>query len=75
MIIKSRTPLGTKVQTYLRWKHSDKRYVAYATVLPNGMIKALTVSDIDSEDYYHEWVSPRIMHLEIKQNSLLTENT
>lgn len=75
MIIKYKTLLSDKVQTYLRWKHSDKRYVACATVLPNGMIKALTVSDIDSEDYYHEWVSPRIMHLEIKQNSLLTENT
>ena len=71
MIVKYKTPLGAKVQTYLRWKHSDKRYVACVSVLPNGMIKALTVSDIDSEDYYHEWVSPRIMHLEIKENNVL----
>ena len=75
MIIKYKTPLGAKVQTYLRWKHSDKRYVACATVLPNGMIKALTVSDVGSEDYYHEWVSPRIMNLEINENNLLTANT
>jgi esterase/lipase superfamily enzyme len=70
MIIKSKTPLSQKVQTYLRWKHSDKRYVACATALPNGMIKVLTVSNIDSEDYYHEWVSPRTMNLEIKENNL-----
>ncbi|AKO60932.1 hypothetical protein AXI76_gp031 [Pseudoalteromonas phage H101] len=75
MIIKYKTPLGAKVQTYLRWKHFDKRYVACAAVLPNGMIKALTVSDVDSDDYYHECVSPRTMHLEIKENNLLTANT
>ena len=75
MIIKYKTPLGAKVQTYLRWKHFDKRYVACTAVLPNGMIKALTVSDVDSEDYYYEWVSPLIMHLEIKENNLLTANT
>lgn len=73
MIIKSQTYLGKKVQAYLRWKHSDKRYVACATVHSNGMIKALTVNTIDSEDYYHEWLSPYIMNLEIKQNNLLTE--
>ena len=73
MIIKSQTYLMGKVQTYLRWKYSDKRYVACATVHSNGMIKALTVNTIDSEDYFHEWVSPYIMNLEIKQNNLLTE--
>ena len=75
MIIKSQTYLIKKVQSYLRWKHSGKRYVACATVMPNGMIKVLTVNTIDSGDYYHEWVSPYIMNLEIKQNNLLTANT
>lgn len=71
MIIKSQTRLMKKVQYYLRWKHSDKRYVACATVNSNGMIKVLTVNTSDSEDYHHEWVSPYIMNMEIKENSLL----
>ena len=73
VIIKNRTPLMERVQTYLRWKHSDKRYVACASALCNGMIKVLSVSNSDSKDYYHEWISPRTMNLEIKQNNLLTE--
>ena len=71
LIVKSQTYLGKKVQAYLRWKHSDKRYVACATVHPSGMIKVLTINTVDSEDYYHEWISPYIMNLEIKENKLI----
>ena len=68
--IRKDTPLGKKLSTYFEWKYSDERYIALGSVMSNGMIKVLSVHDSVKGDYRYEWISPRIMNLEIKQNNL-----
>lgn len=75
MIIKNNTALSRKLRKYYTWKYLGTRYFFSAFMLPDGMIQLqTTVESSNSEEKVNnrltEYISPRIMDLEIKQNLL-----
>lgn len=75
MIIKLRTPLGSRIRKYYQWKTNNSRHIMMSFIQPSGMIKIKSCSSCEDlskrrDIVLTEWISLRIMDLEIKQNGL-----
>ena len=75
MLLKLNTPLGSRLCKYYKWKTSNTRHIITAFVREGNMIQIKScVSCVNlskrAETVLTEWVSVRIMDLEITQNEL-----
>jgi len=68
-LLKRNTPLAQKVITYHNWKYSGKRWVSFIAMMPNGVLKVQSTGG--KGDHFHEWISPRTMNIELKENNLI----
>lgn len=68
-LLKRNTPLAQKGIIYHNWKYSGKRWISFIAVMSNGVLKVQSTGG--KGDHFPEWVSPRTIHLELKENNLI----